>query len=148
VGIGQFTAAESVLSKSKHAVIKILHSQRFFNDIINRLVKGVTDSKSVETQSPYLVALTCLLHTVPKATYMDKLPVLLPLLLRGLMLQGSDIKANVIDTLLVVAEEDSIRQSAIAGHVSTLLTSMLNVLKADDASSVGFCHTHRDLTLN
>ncbi|TFL01612.1 Dos2-interacting transcription regulator of RNA-Pol-II-domain-containing protein [Pterulicium gracile] len=137
VGIGQFSSSEKILSKRNHAVIRVLHSQRFFNTVLDRLVAGAKDAENPDTQPPHLVTLTCLLRSVPKATYMDRLSMLLPLLLRGLLLSDSDVKANVIDTLLIVAEEDSIRQSPIAEHVSTLINAMLqNVAGAQSTARV------------
>lgn len=66
----------------------------------------------------------------------DTLYQLLPLLLRGLLLSDSDVKANVIDTLLIVAEEDSIRQSPIAEHVSTLINAMLQNVAGAQSTAV------------
>lgn len=49
----------------------------------------------------------------------------MPLLLRGLDLPDYDIRVNVIQTLLAVADNGSKENSFIAEHASSLVSTML-----------------------
>ncbi len=49
----------------------------------------------------------------------------MPLLLRGLDLPDQEIRANVIDTLLTVADTSSKDNSAVTEHAASLVSTML-----------------------
>ena len=61
---------------------------------------------------------------------------LMPLLLRGLELYDTNIRADVIDTFLAVAEGDSTEQGTISEHASTLVSSMLKNSMVQEISSM------------
>ena len=68
-----------------------------------------------------------------------EVPQLMPLLLRSLEIPDMDVRAGAIDALLSISEEDSMRQTAIAEHVSTLVSTMIkNALAEGEGSSVRF----------
>lgn len=61
----------------------------------------------------------------------------MPLLLRGLDLPDHEIRANVIDTLLAVADTSSKDKNAIvAEHASSLVSTMLRNSVAREMPSV------------
>ena len=117
-----------------------------------------------QKQTAHLVALTSLIKSVPKSTYahemrtVSRVPAspsrllphqltraqLMPLLLRGLDLPDTDIRANVIDTLLAAAHADvdadakhAKEGSVVAEHAASLTATMLrNTLAASMPSAV------------
>lgn len=118
---------------------QILYKQRFFSFILPKLVEGHQDnvlstspSRSelsyadvmLDTvrASPYLIALTCVLQTMPKQTMVGELPKLLPLLLRALELEELDLRAQAVDTLALLVKEvpESIKYQA-----SSIVTILL-----------------------
>lgn len=53
------------------------------------------------------------------------MPSLIPLLLRGLNLPDPDIRANVIETLLVAADGESAEKNVVSEYASSLVSAML-----------------------
>ncbi|KAG6833236.1 hypothetical protein H0H87_009857 [Tephrocybe sp. NHM501043] len=135
--LGDIANADQVLTKRNHAVIKILHAQKFVNSILARIIVGAQDStKPPHEQMAYLVALTSLIKAIPKTTYAHQMTSLMPLLLRGLELPDFEIRADVIDTLLAAAEGDASDQSLVSEHAPTLVTYMLKNSLAGDMPSI------------
>jgi DNA repair/transcription protein MET18/MMS19 len=104
-------------------------------------------------QSAYLVALASLIKAMPQTTYVHEMPTvsptpnyfaplfiirfqLTPLLLRGLDLPDTEIRANVINTFISAAVgSECTGHSAISEHASTLVSTMLNNSMASEVSS-------------
>ncbi|KAK0202783.1 Dos2-interacting transcription regulator of RNA-Pol-II-domain-containing protein [Desarmillaria ectypa] len=134
--IGQVVEPGDVLSKSNCAVIKILHVQRFFNKILPRIIAGANDTSKPNEQISNLVALASLIKSISKSLYSQQMPVLIPLLLRGLDLPDESIHANVIDTFIVAAEGDTPEQNLVAEHVPSLISKMLKNSRIQDMPSM------------
>ncbi|GLB41862.1 putative RNAPII transcription regulator C-terminal [Lyophyllum shimeji] len=135
--LGEFASPDQILIKRHHAVIKILHAQKFVNGVLPRIILGAQDSsKPPHEQTAYLVALTSLIKAIPKASYAHEMPSLMPLVLRGLELPDFDIRADVIDTLLAAAEGDVAAQNLVTEHTSTLVTAMLKNSMVNEMPSV------------
>ncbi|PBK72546.1 ARM repeat-containing protein [Armillaria solidipes] len=134
--IGQVVEPGDVLSKSKHAVIKILHVQRFVSKILPRIIAGANDASNPNEQISNLVALASLIKSISKPLYSQQMPTLIPLLLRGLDLPDESIHANVIDTFIAAAEGDTPEQSLVAEHVPSLISKMLKNSSIRDMPSM------------
>ncbi|KAI0686671.1 ARM repeat-containing protein [Cytidiella melzeri] len=133
--IGEIVRQDTVLTKKNHAIVKLLFAQRFANNMLPKIISGVKSSEDSDRQNAYLVALTSLIKSIPKSAYIHEMPSLLPLLLRGLGLPDHKIRANVIDTLLSVADSNS-KQPIIAEHATSLVSVMLKNSTAEGTSSV------------
>lgn len=126
-GVGELgSGGEEVLTKQNHAVIRLLYSQRFLNATMPRILLGCKSSPSPEEQITHLVALTSLIKSVPQAMYTHELPAMMPYLLRGLDLPDENMRANVIETLLSVAKDESpSRTDIISEYASTIVAALL-----------------------
>lgn len=122
---GEIPGTDTILTKRNNAVIKILHSQKYVNTILPRLMEGAKSSSRSNEQAAYLVALTSLIKSTPKGTYVHEMPLLIPLLLQSLDLPDANIRSNVIGTFLAVAEGETPDKNLVSEHSSTLVTSML-----------------------
>ncbi|SJL03979.1 uncharacterized protein ARMOST_07336 [Armillaria ostoyae] len=134
--IGQVVEPGDVLSKSNHAVIKILHVQRFVSKILPRIITGANDASKPNEQISNLVALASLIKSISKPLYSQQMPTLIPLLLRDLDLPDESIHANVIDTFIAAAEGDTPEQSLVAEHVPSLISKMLKNSSIRDMPSM------------
>ncbi|KAG6890017.1 hypothetical protein C0992_003362 [Termitomyces sp. T32_za158] len=135
--LGDIASSDQILTKCNHAVLKILHTQRFVNGILPRIITGAQDSsKLLHEQTAYLVALTSLIKAIPKTAYAHEMKTLMPLLLRGLELPDFDIRADVIDTLLAAAEGDTSDQNLVSEHAPALVTYMLRNSIFHEMSSI------------
>ncbi|EPQ56802.1 hypothetical protein GLOTRDRAFT_128555 [Gloeophyllum trabeum ATCC 11539] len=134
--LGGIVAADDILTKYNHAVIRILFAQRYCNRLLPQIVEGAKGAANGRQQVAYLVALTSLIKTVPKTTYVSEMPTLIPLLLRGLQLRDPDIRANVISTLHSATDTDPNGSSIIAEHIGTLVSAMLENSKIEEMPSV------------
>ncbi|OBZ73673.1 MMS19 nucleotide excision repair [Grifola frondosa] len=123
--VGNIAGSDKILTKKNHAIIKILHAQRFCTTVLPRIISGAKSSPQPRQQNAYLVALTSLIKSVPKSCYAHEMSTLMPLLLRGLDLPDNDIRASVIDTLLAAAKSGSDENSVISEHASSLVSTML-----------------------
>ncbi|KAI0258930.1 ARM repeat-containing protein [Gloeopeniophorella convolvens] len=130
--IGQIGAADKVLTKPNHAVIKILHAQKYANNVLPKIIDGAQDPGVPQRQTAYLVALAALIKAIPKQAYAHELPTLMPLLLRGLSLPDPALRAGVIDTLLAAAQADvdagakTVKDgNVVAEHAASLTGVML-----------------------
>ncbi|RXW13567.1 hypothetical protein EST38_g12284 [Candolleomyces aberdarensis] len=124
-GVGLIPGHDSILTKQNHAVVKILYAQKYVAAILPQTIAGSVDASEPTKQVAYLVALSGMIKSAPKATYMAELPSLIPLLIRGLDLPDPDIRRNVIETLLAAAEGETPEKSLVAEHASTLVNAML-----------------------
>jgi len=130
--IGQVGTVDKVLTKRNHAVIKVLHAQKYANSILPKIIQGIKDSTEQSRKTTYLVALAALIKVIPRAAYAHELPILMPLLLRGLSLPDPTLRAGVIDTLLSAAQADikagaktEKTGSAVSEHAVSLTNAML-----------------------
>ncbi|KAH9990918.1 ARM repeat-containing protein [Russula vinacea] len=104
--IGQAGTVDKVLTKRNHAVVKILHAQKYASSILPKIIQGMSNPTQQSRQTTYLVALAALIKVIPRAAYAHELPTLMPLLLRGLSLPDPMLRAGVINTLLSAAQVD------------------------------------------
>ncbi|KAI0282989.1 ARM repeat-containing protein [Russula brevipes] len=129
--IGQAGTADEVLTKRNHAIIKVLHAQKYASCILPKIIQGIRDSTEQSRQFTYLVALAALIKVIPRAAYAHELPTLMPLLLRGLSLPDPTLRAGVIDTLLSAAQADveagpkTAEGSVVSEHAGSLTNAML-----------------------
>ncbi|KXN92954.1 hypothetical protein AN958_08928, partial [Leucoagaricus sp. SymC.cos] len=72
--IGEVAAADDVLTKKHHAILRILYAQKFMNRVLPKIIAGAKDSGNPREQTAALVALTSLIKSIPKATYQHELP--------------------------------------------------------------------------
>jgi len=133
--LGEIGGTDTVLTKRNHVNIKILYAQKFVNGMLPRIMDGARVSTNPQSQAAYLVALTSLIKSIPKTTYIHEMPSLVPLLLRALELPDNDIKANVIDTFLVTTERDP-SEDVVSEHALTLVSAMLKNILVQDMPSI------------
>ncbi|KAL0953388.1 hypothetical protein HGRIS_004627 [Hohenbuehelia grisea] len=130
--VGEIGESDTVLTKANYAVVKILVTQKYVNFILPKLIEGAKDPAEPVKQTAYLVALCELIKVVPKPTYEQCMPTLLPLLLRGADLPDSEIRANVIDSLYATAPSEA---ASVSEHASTLVSIMLKNLLSEDINT-------------
>jgi len=129
--IGQAGTVDEVLTKRNHAIIKVLHAQKYASCILPKIIQGIRDSTEQSRQFTYIVALAALIKVIPRAAYAHELPTLMPLLLRGLSLPDPTLRAGVIDTLLSAAQADveagpkTAEGSVVSEHAGSLTNAML-----------------------
>jgi DNA repair/transcription protein MET18/MMS19 len=130
--IGQAGTVDKVLTKRNHAIIKVLHAQKYASSILPKIIQGMNDSTQQSRQTTYLVALAALIKVIPRAAYAHELPTLMPLLLRGLSLPDPALRAGVINTLLSAAQVDleagsrtAKEGSVVSEHAASLTNAML-----------------------
>ncbi|KAH9161567.1 ARM repeat-containing protein [Lactarius sanguifluus] len=130
--IGQVGTVDKELTKRNHAIIKILHAQKYASSTLPKIIAGAQDLTDPLRQTVHLVALAALIKAIPKIAYEHELPTLMPLLLRGLSLPDPTLRAGVIDTLLSAAQADveaetktASEGSVITEHASSLASIML-----------------------
>ncbi|PPQ72316.1 hypothetical protein CVT26_007273, partial [Gymnopilus dilepis] len=123
--IGVIPSPDAILTKSNHAEVKVLHVQKYVGTVLPRMIAFAKDSSDPTRQTASIVALTSLIKSIPRAAYAHEMPILIPLLLRGLDLPDPEIRANIIDTFLAAAEGESPDHSLVSEHSVTLVNSML-----------------------
>ncbi|KAN0138202.1 ARM repeat-containing protein [Lactarius tabidus] len=134
--IGQVGTVDNVLTKRNHAIIKILHAQKYASSILPKIIEGTQDSPNKLRQNVHLVALAALIGAMPKAAYVHQLPTLMPLLLRGLSLPDSTLRAGVIDTLLSAAQADIDSGAKTEGNIITEhAVSLTSIMLQNSAAS-------------
>ncbi|KAJ6481205.1 ARM repeat-containing protein [Mycena vitilis] len=127
---GDIAATDSLLTKRNFAVVKFLWAQKFATAILPRLMNGAKDGSGSALQHANLIALTSLSKAIPNAAYAHEMTQLLPLLLRALHLPDAQIRANVLETLLAAATEQSSTHAVLAEHAPALVRQMLGYTKA------------------
>ncbi|KAI5478911.1 DNA repair/transcription protein [Pseudohyphozyma bogoriensis] len=118
---------DRVLSKENFAVVRLLYKQRFFSFLLPKLVTGHKESEK-DDQVVYLIALSSLLQHIPKAMSLVELPKLLPLLITSLDLPDPGLRANVVQTLGVLAKEVP---TELENSISGIVTKVLRGLTED-----------------
>ncbi|KAM0750891.1 hypothetical protein T439DRAFT_325940 [Meredithblackwellia eburnea MCA 4105] len=108
---------DRIMSKENFAVIRLLYKQRFFAFLLPKLVQGHKSALG-EDQLVYLVALSSVLVHIPKQIAITELPKLMPLLVTALDLPDANLRANVIDTLGVLAKEVSSQLELSVGNIA------------------------------
>ncbi|KAI9444495.1 ARM repeat-containing protein [Lactarius indigo] len=127
------------LTKRNHAIIKILHAQKYASSTLPKIIADPL------RQIVHLVALAALIKAIPKTAYEHELPTLMPLLLRGLSLPDPTLRAGVIDTLLSAAQagveagaKTASEDNVVTEHASSLANIMLqNSAASEMADTVG-----------
>ncbi|KAJ7117461.1 Dos2-interacting transcription regulator of RNA-Pol-II-domain-containing protein [Mycena epipterygia] len=123
---GAIAASDSVLTKRNLAVVKFLWAQKFATGILPRLMEGARDGSDSVQQHANLIALTALIKAIPNAAYAHEMPQarLMPLLMRALQIPDAQIRANVLETLLAAAAQQS-THAALAEHAPALVRQVL-----------------------
>ncbi|CAE6417929.1 unnamed protein product [Rhizoctonia solani] len=121
---------DGVLTKKNGAAVRLFALQKLCARLLPRVVSGYKESKDSQFQDAYLVALASLIKAVPKATYVEHLPVLMPILLRGLSLEDTELRINIFETLLQVAKDtadlSATSTGPLAEHVGSLIKAALS----------------------
>jgi DNA repair/transcription protein MET18/MMS19 len=125
-GLGKITSQDDVLCKENGSVIRLLYKQRFVTFILPKLLEGFQRSRtngaasSSSTSSIHLIAICSLLPSLPKATLLEKLKEIFPLLIMALDLDEDEA-------------DESIKSSA--ANVITLATA-IGKREKDEAISI------------
>ncbi|KAG9088547.1 hypothetical protein FS749_002072 [Ceratobasidium sp. UAMH 11750] len=100
---------DGVLTKQNYSIVRLFALQKFCSRVLPRVIAGYRDSQGLDTnlREAYLVALAALIRAVPKATFAHMMPTLMPILLRGLSLQDTELRMNIFETLLQVAKDSA-----------------------------------------
>ncbi|CAE7224793.1 unnamed protein product [Rhizoctonia solani] len=136
---------DGVLTKKNHAIVRLFALQKLCTRLLPRIISGYKESKDSQIQDAHLVALVSLIKAVPKATYAGHLPVLMPILLRGLNLEDAELRINVFETLLQVAKDTAelgaTNTGPLAEHAGSLVkASLLNSQRSKEVTpSVQIC---------
>ncbi|KAG8691244.1 hypothetical protein FRC11_005626 [Ceratobasidium sp. 423] len=138
---------DGVLTKKNYASVRLFALQKLCAALLPRVISGCKESKGTyatpkkgivlrqydsdsQLQDAYLVALASLIKAVPKATYMDHLPILMPILLRGLNLEDTELRTNILETLLQVAKDtadlSATSTGPLAEHAGSLVKASLS----------------------
>ncbi|KAG8771303.1 hypothetical protein FRC12_003698 [Ceratobasidium sp. 428] len=124
---------DGVLTKQNHSVVRLFALQKLCSIVLPRVIAGYKESTDTHLQEAYLVALASLIRAVPKATYVYMASTLMPILLRGLSLQDTDLRINIFETLLQVAK-DSAETVGVSGS-DPLVEHAGSLVKASLANS-------------
>ncbi|KAG9103692.1 hypothetical protein FRC06_008809 [Ceratobasidium sp. 370] len=124
---------DGVLTKQNYSVVRLFALQKFCSRVLPRVIAGYKDSQDSHLREAYLVALAALIRAVPKATYAHLMSTLMPILLRGLSLQDTDLRINIFETLLQVAKDSA--EIAGGSGSSPLVEHAGSLVKASLANS-------------
>ncbi|KAG8685983.1 hypothetical protein FRC09_014428, partial [Ceratobasidium sp. 395] len=124
---------DGVLTKQNHSVVRLFALQKLCSIVLPRVIAGYKESTDAYLQEAYLVALASLIRAIPKATYVYMTSTLMPILLRGLSLQDTDLRINIFETLLQVAK-DSAETVGVSGS-DPLVEHAGSLVKASLANS-------------
>ncbi|CDZ97248.1 DNA repair/transcription protein Mms19 [Phaffia rhodozyma] len=127
---------EGVFTKRNHTIIRLLHKQKIFNFVLPKLVQGYTDSKGSSHQRVFLVALASIIRIIPRSLCVAELFTLFPLLLQSLDLPDPELKANVMETILELAQvEDQVAQDAVEKQAGKIVEGLLRALDKSRGSN-------------
>ncbi|UZJ54019.1 hypothetical protein CBS101457_003339 [Exobasidium rhododendri] len=112
-GLGKVTAEDEVLCKENGSVIRLLYKQRFVTYVLPKLLEGfhhtrsstsvtspTSSASSSSSSSIHLIAICSLLPSLPKATLLEKLTEIFPLLILALDLQDDEsVKSSAANVL-------------------------------------------------
>ncbi|OLL26490.1 MMS19 nucleotide excision repair [Neolecta irregularis DAH-3] len=131
-GFALLSQDHEILNPTNHAVIRILHKQRFFVFCLPRLFDGFKAAQA-GIKPNYLIALSNLLANTPQKIYSSDLPEILPLLLESLTLNHSNVKASTIDTLYVTIFKSP---ALISEHVATIVPQLLKAIQLSEINTM------------
>ncbi|KAG9009002.1 hypothetical protein FRB94_012639 [Tulasnella sp. JGI-2019a] len=124
--IGRLSSDDRVLTKANYAIIKLLYAQRYANRMLLRIIRDCKETKDSPRHAAYLVALASLVQNISQQLYSQSISELMPLFILGLSIPDVDIRISVINTLFMVAKDDSTKRTALAEHAITLVTTLLH----------------------
>jgi DNA repair/transcription protein MET18/MMS19 len=117
-GFETILSPSEILCKENYVVMRPLYQQRPFAICLPRILElfKLTDDSGMK--SNYLVALSGILRWTPSGVVLHDIDSLLPLLLQGLEMPGSDVKTASIDVI-----ETAIGNSAasVEGHLRGII---------------------------
>ncbi|TDL24084.1 ARM repeat-containing protein [Rickenella mellea] len=126
--VGRVASGEDgILTKRNHAVIRILHAQKYVIAVLPKVIDGLKSS-TPPRQTVYRIALISLITSVPKQTYIGQMETLMSHLLRGLDVPDMDMRTDLINALLAIAESMEQREP-ITTHASSIIAAMLRSCK-------------------
>ncbi|KAF9959235.1 hypothetical protein BGZ72_010073 [Mortierella alpina] len=120
---------KDALTKELFAVIRLLHKQRFFHQLVPLLIQGFESSAKGVRQN-YLLALLHVLQNVPHQLLLTQLPHILPIVVRSLSATDQDIKFNTLLTLQRAIQD-------APDLISEQLSTLLPILFSQAEHSVG-----------
>ncbi|KZT59492.1 ARM repeat-containing protein [Calocera cornea HHB12733] len=114
-----------VLTKPNHATIRLLHMQKFISMLLPIITTGAKDNNDAEKQALYLSALAAVIVHIPHAVYGQILPTIMPLLLRCLQLPDAELRANVAEVFVAVANDEALASTTLTEYAPTVVKSLL-----------------------
>lgn len=129
------TNIDGVLTKKNYATVRLFALQKLCTHLLSRVLSGYKESKDSQLQDAHLVALASLIKAVPKATYVDHLSALMPILLRGLNLEDTELRINIFETLLQVAKDTADLGATSTGPLAEYAGSLVKATWSNSQSS-------------
>ncbi|KAI6041215.1 ARM repeat-containing protein [Pisolithus marmoratus] len=138
--LGMLATKDEVLTKRNHAIVKILYAQKYLDAVVPRILEAIQTVTGSSRETAYLVALASVLNAVPKALYLSQMIKLMPLVIRGLILEDPALRVDIINILTNTVDAASDEGSSLTTYASTLVLVMLkNSMVADMPDPVSVC---------
>ncbi|KAI9857336.1 MAG: hypothetical protein M1824_004886 [Vezdaea acicularis] len=126
-----------LLTKQNFCIVRLLHKQRLLTHILPLLSSAIQELSATSPDLPalrtsYLVALAGILKGVPSSVILPHAEILMPLLQQSIDVPVPNVKEASVVTLAVIISENS---ATGEGHLSSLITRLLNILIIQDANN-------------
>ncbi|SCU84680.1 LAMI_0C08460g1_1 [Lachancea mirantina] len=116
---------ENLKNHSWNNNVRLLHKQKFFNDVAPRIISLFQSSDNYEIKANYLMALSLILRHTPDKVTESYMPELLPLLLQAMELKNTAVRVSALRTVLSSMDRSS---SLISEHVHSLIPILLRFI--------------------
>ncbi|WBW75247.1 CIA machinery protein Mms19 [Schizosaccharomyces osmophilus] len=116
---------DPALNKTNHYVERILYKQKFYAEVMPKLLEAIRKVTSKEKPF-YLMVLSIVIGNVPEDVVIPDMPTVLPLLLQCLMLEDSGVKYSALNVIMTAIKE---MPSLISDYMNSLILPLLTIPK-------------------
>ncbi|EPY51539.1 TFIIH regulator [Schizosaccharomyces cryophilus OY26] len=116
---------DPILNKTNYYVERILYKQKFYAELMPKLLEAIPKVTSKEKPF-YLMVLSIVIGNVPKDIVIPDMPTVLPLLLQCLVLADSGVQYSALNVIMTAIKEIP---SLISDYMNSLIPPLLAIPK-------------------
>ncbi|EPX73887.1 TFIIH regulator [Schizosaccharomyces octosporus yFS286] len=116
---------DPALNKTNHNIERILYKQKFYVEVMPKLLEAIREVTSKEKPF-YLMVLSIVIGNVPEDVVIPDMPTVLPLLLQCLVLEDIGVKYSALNVIMTAIKE---MPSLISDYMNSLIPSLLTIPK-------------------
>uniref|UniRef100_T1JH66 MMS19 nucleotide excision repair protein n=1 Tax=Strigamia maritima TaxID=126957 RepID=T1JH66_STRMM len=139
-GFEVITSSDAVLTVERHAIVRIMYRQRFYQTTISKLMNAFNATETNEIKSNHLIAILHQLQHLPQQVLFEEINSLIPLLSKGLIsYENINLLLTTLTTLKNLINTFPL---SLTTHITTLIPHFLRIAQNGSTLKIRMAALH------